>query len=84
MASTTVPTTGKDHLTSLTPELQHMIFSYLLPTHEPDKAFDGTVKDEKKARTHPLDYLAATSKGLRDEVNEWALHLLVQWRDITK
>ena len=85
------PTTSKmanreqDHLTRLAPELQHMIFGYLLPSHEPDKAFETEPsKDEKKGCTHSLDYLAATCKALRDEVNEWALHFLAQHKDITK
>lgn len=81
----------KDHLSSLAPELQHMIFDHLLPSHEPDKAFDDldrapppTPKTKKQPNTHPLDYLAATSKALRDEVNEWALHFLAQHKEITK
>lgn len=88
MASTIVRE-QKDYLTTLAPELQHMIFDYLLPSHEPDKAFEDaetttTEKKGKKPNVHPLDYLAATSKGMRDEVNEWALRSLAKWREITK
>lgn len=61
----------------------------MLPSHEPDKAFEcdylkSPVKSDKKPNTHPLDFLSATCKALRDEVNEWALHFLAQHRAITK
>lgn len=75
----------KDHLNALTPELQHMIFSYLLASHEPDKAFnEAETPRSERPRSHPLDYLAATCKNLRDEVNEWAMHFLARHRNVTK
>lgn len=73
---------GRDHLTQLPAELLHLIFSYLLPTHAPDRAaFDPK---QEKSCSHALDKVAATSKMLRAEVNEWAQHFLLSHKDITK
>lgn len=80
------PTTNehrkRDHLTQLPAELLHVIFSFLLPTHIPDRA----VFDSKKEKpcSHELDKVAATSKLLRSEVNEWALHFMIAHKTITK
>jgi hypothetical protein len=75
----------KDHLTALPPELLHMIISYLFPTHKPDIAFeDHWDKTHILKFQHPLDFLAATCRTLRAEVNDWAATLLRQHQDITR
>jgi hypothetical protein len=74
-------TSERDHLTALPAELLHTIFSFLLPTHYPERAaYDGC---QEQRYCHPLDYVAATSKHLRSEVNEWALHFLLSYKAIT-
>lgn len=72
----------RDHLTQLPAELLHAIFSFLLPTHAPDRTVYGS--KEEKPCSHELDKVAATCKLLRSEVSEWALHFLLSHRSITK
>ena len=76
----------KNHLAPLPTELLHMIIGYLFPNHEPDKAFesDSTDLDKSRPASHSLDFLAATCRSLRGEVNSWARVFLIQHRDITK
>ena len=88
MASTSglVHPKPRDHLTALPSELQHLIFGYVFPTHEPDKAFEleTTYYEKRGPASHPLDYLAATCRSLRGEVMEWSLHFLMRHHNITK
>lgn len=74
--------TAGDRLTTLPAELLHRIFSYLFPTHSPERA--KYVAKEEKPCSHPLDYVAATNKRLRCEVSEWALHFLLTQKSVTK
>ncbi|KAK4494602.1 hypothetical protein PRZ48_013958 [Zasmidium cellare] len=78
----------EDQLTKLPSEILHMIFDYLFCQHKPDKAFDNlnpTNSDDILTATcnHDLDYVSATSRILRAEVNEWAIHWLTTHESIT-
>lgn len=79
MANTTAPT-SHDGLTRLPPEIIQQIASYLYATHVPNKAYYDT---NYKPPVSLLD-LAATSKSLNTQVNDWAHHILHQHRSITK
>ena len=73
-----------DHLTALPPELQHVIFSFLFPNHEPDRvSLEDANPAPHKNNRHSLDFLAATCHALRSEVRAWALHFLIQHQDVT-
>lgn len=76
----------KDHLTSLPPELQHIIFDFLFAQHEPDIAFSDYAASlsPHQPASHPLDFLAATCKPLRGQMMDWARHFLTRHQDITK
>lgn len=76
----------QDFLSPLPSELIHLICEYLFPTHEPDKAFlppDHAAGKKARPCSHALDCLAAANRRLRSEVNEWALHFLLEHQDIT-
>ncbi|KAK3073153.1 hypothetical protein LTR53_005535 [Teratosphaeriaceae sp. CCFEE 6253] len=64
-----------DRLTALPPELQHLIFDYLLPSHEPDIAFRDDCRPSKRRR-HVLAKLAATCRSLYGQLNSWAEYWL--------
>lgn len=82
LENTSAMKSARGYLTQLPPELLHNIFSFLFPTHAPDRAvYDN--KKEKKC-SHELDKVAATCKLLRAEVSEWALHFLISHNNITK
>lgn len=71
---------GKDHLTILPSEIQQNIISHLLPTHNPD----SSSKQERKVKDpaeHSLDFLAATSRHMRNEVMCFARIWLIKNRD---
>ncbi|KAK4544854.1 hypothetical protein LTR36_003758 [Oleoguttula mirabilis] len=72
---------GIDRLTSLPPELMHLVCDFLLPSHQPNIAFTADAPDH--SLTHALDYLAATCRTLRGEVNSWAQHFLRHHASIT-
>lgn len=72
----------KDDLSLLPPELLHLIFDHLLPTHQPDLAFEDGA--QRLNVIHPLDRLALTSHFIRDQVNDWARHWLQSHPSITK
>lgn len=72
-----------DRLTTLPPELTHLICDFLLPTHEPDIAFEDILKEKSIGTSHALDHLAATRHTLRAQVNSWAHHFLRQHAAIT-
>ncbi|KXT12080.1 hypothetical protein AC579_1859 [Pseudocercospora musae] len=81
-----------DRLSALPAELLHHIVAYLWPTHFAEKAFHETRQScpcshcvpPTQGNNHALDYLSATCKTLRSEVNDWARSWLVQHSDITK
>ena len=74
-----------DRLTALPPELLQMIISYLFPTHKPDIAFEEHRDNTNRLKSqHPLDFLAATCRTLRAEVNDCAETFLRQHQDITR
>ena len=76
-----------DHFTSLPPELLHLVFGYLFPTHSPDKAFreeDRPSNSNQRTTPHPLECLASTCTSLRGEIDAWAHHFLVTHQSITK
>ncbi|EME78261.1 uncharacterized protein MYCFIDRAFT_80690 [Pseudocercospora fijiensis CIRAD86] len=83
---------ANDRLSALPPELLHHIIGYLWPTHFAEKAFHETRQScrcshcvrSTHGNNHDLDYLAATCKILRAEVNDWARSWLLQHSDITK
>ena len=80
-----LPLHEKDHLNSLPPELVHMIISYLFPTHKPDIAFEDHRDNTHLLKSQqPLEFLAATCRTLRAEVNDWAETFLRQHQDITR
>lgn len=80
----------KDHLTTLPSELLHIIIGYLFPSHEPelDRQLEEISrpdsKQDNKQASYSLDFLAATCRTLRAEVNTWARVFLTQHGDITK
>lgn len=76
----------EDRLTALPSELQHIIISYLFPTHDPRNAFELGLLDLGTVLStfHPLDCLAATCRTLRANIMDWALHELTQHRNVTK
>ncbi|KAI6792396.1 hypothetical protein KC332_g17055 [Hortaea werneckii] len=74
----------KDRLTSLPPELIHLICDYLFPEHYPDIAFHPNHSNYHTARPHILENLAATCHTLHSTINTWALHFLRQHSQITK
>jgi hypothetical protein len=77
-------TEPKDFLTALPLEIQHFVFDYLLPTHEPDIAFETEGASRKLMGVpHPLDHLAASCKQLRQSVDVWARHWLKRHANIT-
>lgn len=77
-------TSSTDHLTTLPSELLQAIASYLFATHEPDKALQSIIGQRTaSAQPHDLESLAATCRILRNEVNNWALHFLLEHRRIT-
>lgn len=68
-----------------------MIFDHLFFRHTPDKALyeadhDWRYTDEVDMSTcnQPLDYLSASCKLLRAEINDWAIHFMTTHSDITK
>lgn len=73
-------------LTGLPPELLHIVFDFLFARHNADKAFlelDRPWLSKSKRHLsglHPLDAISATSKGLRAQVNDWALHFLLKYK----
>ncbi|KAI7087794.1 hypothetical protein KC356_g3829 [Hortaea werneckii] len=77
-------TETKDHLTSLPPELIHLICDYLFPEHYPDIAFHPNHNNYHTTRPHILENLAATCQTLRSTINTWALHFLRRHSQITK
>ncbi|RMY93466.1 hypothetical protein D0864_05697 [Hortaea werneckii] len=77
-------TKPKDHLTSLPPELIHLICDYLFPEHYPDIAFHPNHTHYHTAEPHILENLAATCHTLHSTINTWALHFLRQHSQITK
>lgn len=75
-----------DRFTKLPSELLHLVFDYVFPTHEPDKAFYvGACFSPRKPECipHPLEYLAVTCKTLQAEVHNWAKHWLKAHSAIT-
>ncbi|KXL43569.1 hypothetical protein M433DRAFT_3557 [Acidomyces richmondensis BFW] len=75
-----------DHFTKLPSELLHLVFDYVFPTHEPDKAFYTSARfsERKSGRVpHPLECLAVTCKRMQAEVHSWAKHWLKAHSDIT-
>ena len=90
MAATTAKQhLAEDRLTKLPSEVLHLIFDYLFCRHQPDRAFfelDGpSMKDRELSECgHTLDFLAATSRILRAEVNDWAIHFMTTHEKITK
>lgn len=74
-----------DHLTKLPSEILHMIFDFLFCQHRPDRAFDhdDSIPIITSRCTHYLDYLSATSRSLRAELNDWAIHFLTSHSEIT-
>ncbi|RMX88566.1 hypothetical protein D0869_01532 [Hortaea werneckii] len=77
-------TEPKDHLTSLPPELIHLICDYLFPEHYPDIAFHPSHNNYHSHKPHILVNLAATCHTLHSTINTWALHFLRQHSQITK
>ncbi|RMZ18421.1 hypothetical protein D0862_00394 [Hortaea werneckii] len=77
-------TEPKNHLTSLPPELIHLICDYLFPEHYPDIAFHPNHNNYHSNKPHPLENLAATCHTLHSTINTWALHFLRQHSQITK
>ncbi|RMX95290.1 hypothetical protein D0867_13553, partial [Hortaea werneckii] len=77
-------TEPKDHLTSLPPELIHLICDYLFPEHYPDIAFHPDHNNYHSHKPHILENLAATCPTLHSTINTWALHFLRQHSQITK
>ncbi|RMY31896.1 hypothetical protein D0865_14875 [Hortaea werneckii] len=77
-------TEPKDHLTSLPPELIHLICDYLFPEHYPDVAFHPNHNNYHSSKPHTLENLAATCHTLHSTINTWALHFLRQHSPITK
>ncbi|KAI7685661.1 hypothetical protein KC322_g13017 [Hortaea werneckii] len=74
----------KDHLTSLPPELIHLICDYLFPEHYPDIAFHPSHNNYHSNKPHTLENLAAVCHTLHSTINTWALHFLRQHSQITK
>ncbi|RMY78831.1 hypothetical protein D0863_00420 [Hortaea werneckii] len=77
-------TEPKDHLTSLPPELIHLICDYLFPEHYPDIAFHPNHNNYHSHKPHILENLAATCPTLHSTINTWALHFLRQHSQITQ
>ncbi|RMX85261.1 hypothetical protein D0867_15896, partial [Hortaea werneckii] len=77
-------TEPKDHLTSLPPELIHLICDYLFPEHYPNIAFHPNHSNYHSSKPHTLENLAATCHTLHSTINTWALHFLRQHSQITK
>ena len=73
-----------DRLTTLPPELQHLMFDYLLVNHIPDAALYLPDSARHRKRLHDLDKLAATCRVLRTQLNLWADHWLISHASITK
>ncbi|KAF2767582.1 hypothetical protein EJ03DRAFT_352926 [Teratosphaeria nubilosa] len=77
-------TDERDHLTALPAELLHLIFDYLLPNHEPDRAFGAEPQAVSPfAKPHPIQLLSHSCKALRAEGNGWARHWLKAHQQIT-
>ncbi|KAK4574719.1 hypothetical protein LTR86_001560 [Recurvomyces mirabilis] len=75
----------KDSLTILPPELLHLIFEYVFPTHIQNIAFlqeDALVRLKKTP--HDLEKLAATCHALRDQLDAWARHWVKSHAEITR
>lgn len=74
-----------DNLTTLPSEILHMIFDEIFCQHKPNKAFDhdDSIPIITSRCTHDLDYLSASSRVLRAEINDWAIHFLTSHSDIT-
>ena len=75
-----------DRLTKLPSELLHNIFDFLFVRHRPDRLTYERVgwNGRLPPCDHELDRLAATCRVLRHEINDWAVHFLVQHQDITR
>ncbi|KAK5121781.1 hypothetical protein LTR85_004656 [Meristemomyces frigidus] len=75
-------TDGKDRFTTLPPELIHLVCDFLLPSHQPNIAFEAGGHDNTSP--HALDYLAASCRSLRGETDSWAQHFLRHHASITR
>lgn len=91
MASTSNREKGSERITKLPSELLHIIFNCLFVRHYPNKVLGGRTEAHDTPRgyantehAHPLDFVAATCRTLRSETNDWAIHFLVQHKDITR
>lgn len=56
-----------------------MIFDYLFCQHNPDRVYRDSVPTITSRCDHDLDYLSATSRVLRAELNDWAIHFLTSY-----
>ena len=76
---------ARDHMSSLPSEVLQLITSYLLSSHDPDRAFRTYPETVTGCRpVHSLVILSASCKRLHAEVNSWAHHFLYEHRDLTK
>ncbi|CAK4030371.1 Hypothetical predicted protein [Lecanosticta acicola] len=82
MANTSSSPIPENWLTQLPSELLYNIFDYLFVRHQPDQL--SYHLDRPPPCDHELDKLAATCRSLRNEINDWAIHFLLQHQDITR